>query len=132
MADEPRVDEQEQDGSAGNRNGRKALAPDDPVMRTAIVGTCVILWILAVFMTLSANRVKAELAAIRSGLEFLMSTSGGANVNGVTLVGKDGTTVYTLRRPDPLPRTGVCSVDGCSGAEGKCGHGSAANDGAAE
>ena len=124
MADHPRVDEQAEDGNAGSADLRKALALDDSVTRTAVVGTCVILWVLAVFMIVSANRVKAELAAIRSGLGFLISTSGGGNINGVTIVDRDGTIVYRLRRPNLGMEASTCSVDGCTGVPGECVHGS--------
>lgn len=126
MADELKAQGDVEGGPAGSSDARKTLAPDDSVMRTAVVGTCVILWVLAVFMILAANRIKAELAGIRSGLEFLMNTAGGASVNGVTVVGEDGKVVYTLRRPDGLqPETGTCAAEGCSGAEGACAQGHA-------
>ena len=105
------------------------LAPDDSIMRTAVVGTCFILWVLAVFTIVSANQIKADIGAVRSSVEALMSTSAGANVSGMTMVDKDGAVVYTLKRPDPPAEgmDGICSTDGCSDG-GQCSAAGAASD----
>ncbi len=94
-------------------------------LRSAIIGTSIIFWILAIFLINSMNAIKTELETANQFVQSYMYMAGQSNLAGYQLVDPEGKTVYTFQR---LPELEMDMLDESEGAcplkakaEGKCG-----------
>jgi len=87
----------------------------DPTLRAAVLGTCLVVWLLAVFAVLAINGVRRDLRSINTSMASMAAGVAGQNLAGLTVVDGDGKEVYALK-------AAVSPVCGSEGA-GSCGTG---------
>jgi hypothetical protein len=98
----------------------------DRSLRTAIIGTSVIFWILAVFIINSMNGIRQEIDKTNQYVQTYMSIAGQANLGGFQLVDPNGKVVYTFQR---LPEQDMEMLEEQAGAcarKAGCGSGACA------
>jgi hypothetical protein len=95
-------------------------------LRTAIIGTSIIFWILAVFIINSMNGIRQEIDKTNQYVQTYMSIAGQANLSGFQLVDPSGKVVYTFQR---LPEEDLGMLEAPAGAcaqKAGCGSGACA------
>ena len=87
----------------------------DGSMRSVLLGSSVVIWILAVFMIITLNNLKSELIKLNSQVKSLTSVVGEANLGQYQIMDDDGEkVVYKFQRVvDP----GIMEAEGAPGAE---------------
>ena len=77
---------------------------DDRSLRSAVIGTSIILWILAIFMINIMNSMNSKFDKIANYMESYISIAGRPQLETYQLVDKDGNLAYTFRiNPEMLP-----------------------------
>ena len=83
-------------------------------LRTAIIGTSIIMWILALFIINSLNGLRAEMESTNQKLDVIMNNAASNFIGGYRLVDPDGNVVYEFQRvPDEMDMI----ISGDEGAE---------------
>jgi biopolymer transport protein ExbB/TolQ len=75
-----------------------AGASQDGSMRSVLLGSSVVIWILAIFMIVTLNNMKTELVKLNDQVNSLISVASGASVGMYEVADKDGTVVYKFQR----------------------------------
>ena len=86
MADEPKAPE------------KQAEVPQDGSMRSVLLGSSVVIWILAIFMIVTLNNMKSELVKLNERVNSLISVASEANPGMYEIADKEGTVVYKFNR----------------------------------
>ncbi len=101
--------------------GVKTVAAIDPSLRAAVLGTCVAVWILAVFMITSINAMREDVSQIRTTTESVLIGVNTPNLAGMRVVDSSGAEVYSLQPAlAPEGQEEVCA-QGSGGGTGACG-----------
>lgn len=98
-------------GSAGEGRGLKAL----------VVGSSVVLWVVALFAVTSLNSLRAEMKELRQTVDSVLLTTQAQSLEAMQAVGKDGEVAYTFQRAPQLAVTSPCGMGAGSCGMGACG-----------
>ena len=82
-------------------------------LRIAVMGSCLTLWILAPFMVISANGIRAEMRSLQNAVAANASRTDGASLESYQLADQDGQVVYSFKRVAQ-----AAGGMGCGGAGG--------------
>jgi hypothetical protein len=87
-----------------------AGVPVDRSLRSALMGTCLILWVLSVFAIVSLYGIREQLGQLQREVANLAEASRQQDAQFLQALDKDGNVALTFRRsmPDPGACGGTC------------------------